>query len=232
MSSRIIEHLRARNGSTVAYFLCDSYTENDRCSVVLRSLALQLVRQHLDLASYVADSYVNKGTNASIAQLKKLLPELLAGIPSTFIILDGLDECDERDQKSVLTELVALTGPSCKLLVSSRDGIYISKILRKRPTLSLKDKRKDVDADIRLFVNHSLSELRERFGDTVIDNVEEQVVRKAEGECCTIDFGCILNKILGMFLWVKLVISTLEGRYSLSELQAAVKMLPEGLNAA
>ena len=182
MSSHIIEHLRATNGSTVAYFLCDSYAEKERCSSVLKSIVLQLLRQHLDLASYVADNYVHKGSSASIAQLKRLLPELLAGIPTTFMILNGLDECNEKDQKSIFTELVALTNPSCKLLVSSRDGAYISKVLRKKPVISLKDKQRDVNADIRLFVSHSLSELRERFGDTTIDVVEDKVVSKADGK--------------------------------------------------
>ena len=35
-----------------------------------------------------------------------------------------------------------------------------------------------------------------------------------------------------MFLWVRLVITTLEERCSLLELREAVNLLPEGLNAA
>ena len=148
---------------------------------MLRSIALQLLRQHMDLASYVADNYVNKGSNPSIPQLKKLLVELLSGIPSVFIVLDGLDECDEKSQKSILGELILLTGPTCRLLISSRDGIYVSKVLHERPTISLREKKRDVDTDIRLFVKHNLIGLRERFGDTVVDEVEEKVVEKANG---------------------------------------------------
>lgn len=205
---------------TVAYFFCNGYSDGgDRCSQILRALALQLLRAHLDLAPYVCDNYANRGRNPSMPQLRKLIPDLLATIPLTRIVVDGLDECQEKDQKVILQELLPLfthSGLRCKILLSSREGVHLSKMLRRKPNISLTEWKVDVDTDVRLFVTHNLKELREIFDSKVIDDIEKRVVKKANG----------------MFLWVRLVIATLEDRHSIRELQAAVDELPEGLNEA
>ncbi|KAL9116701.1 MAG: hypothetical protein Q9187_006774, partial [Circinaria calcarea] len=191
----------------------------DRCSQILRALALQLLRAHLDLAPYVCDNYANRGRNPSMPQLRRLIPALLATIPLTRIVIDGLDECQEKDQRQILQELMSLCTPSgvrCKILLSSREGVHLSRALRRKPNISLTERRVDVDTDIRLFVAHNLTELRERFDGKVVDGIEKRVVKKADG----------------MFLWVRLVIATLHDRHSIQELQNAMDELPEGLNEA
>ena len=186
LCSRIIEFLKNRQNVTVAYYFCNSHTnERDRCSQILKSIAAQLLRAHLDLAAHVADKYAHQGRASSIQQLRKLIPELLATIPLTRIVVDGLDECHERDQKSILTELLSLSkdsGAHCKVLFSSRESVYISRTLRRKPNISLKERKADVDTDIRVFVNENLTELRDRFGNQIMDDVEQRLVQKADGE--------------------------------------------------
>ena len=205
---------------TVAYFFCNSYNDGeDRCSRLLRALVLQVLRAHLDLAPYICDNYANRGRNPSMPQLKKLIPDLLATIPLTRIVIDGLDECQEKDQRLILQELLSLCSPAgvrCKILLSSREGVHLSRALRRKPNISLRERKADVDSDIRLFVAYKLTELRERFDGKIVDDIEKRVVKKADG----------------MFLWVRLVIATLEDRHSIQELQDAVDELPEGLNEA
>ena len=152
--------------------------------MMLRTIALQILRENKDLAAYVSDNYANYGGSPSIHQLRKLIPELLANVPATRIVIDGLDECYEKDQQAVLQELLPLCSPleaRCKLLFSSREGAAIGKSLRKKPFISLKDKNLEVDNDIRHFVRHNLGELRERFGSDVLDNIEQKLVEKAGG---------------------------------------------------
>jgi hypothetical protein len=113
---------------------------------------------------------------------------MLGAISSTRIVIDGLDECPERDQKAILTELLSAVKNSatpCKIFISSRAETYISKKLRKRPTISLTEKteREKVDKDIQKYVKQSLKGLRESFPGTIVDDVERKVVRKANGKC-------------------------------------------------
>ena len=153
----------------------------------MRTVALQILRDNEDLAAHVSDKYANHGGNPSIQQLRKLIPELLANARATRIVIDGLDECPEKDQKAVLQELLSLCSPSdahCKLLISSREGAYISKTLRRKPYISLKDRTSDVDTDIGHFVSQNLGELRERFDSDVLDNIEQRIVEKAGGKSC------------------------------------------------
>lgn len=186
LCSRIITFLESEKVSTVAYFFCNCYTEGkDQCSQILRVLALQLIRPHTDLASHVADNYANRGCNPSLKQLKKLLPELLTTITSTRVVIDGLDECLEKDQKSVLQELLSISGKcgqSCKFLFASREDVYLSRALRARPYIDLRKRKSEIDKDIKIFISRKLSQLRREFESTIIDDIERRVVEKADGK--------------------------------------------------
>lgn len=84
-----------------------------------------------------------------------------------------------------MQELLSLSKSSdghSKILFSSREGIEISRVLRKKRYISLRDEKKDVDTDIELFTRQSLSELRERFTNKEMNNVEKTIVNKANGE--------------------------------------------------
>lgn len=170
----------------MAYYFCNNHTDSkDLRSQILRCLVLQLLRQHLDLAPHVFENYANRGYNPSIQQLRNLLPELLDVIPTTRIIIDGLDECQEKLQRPIMQELLALFKSSdghSKILFSSREGIEISRVLRRKKYISLRDEKKDVDTDIELFTRQSLLELRERFSNKEMDNVEKTIVNKANGQ--------------------------------------------------
>ena len=185
LCSRIIGFLQEEQKVTVAYYFCNSHNDGGNpCNQILRSLVLQLLRQHLDLPPHVCENYTNRGYNPSMQQLRKLLPELLDTIPAIRIIIDGLDECQEKMQKQVMQELLCLCTSSdghCKILFSSREGVEISKALRRKQCISLRDEKKDVDTDIQLFTHQSLAELRERFNSKEVDDIERTVVNKANG---------------------------------------------------
>jgi hypothetical protein len=117
--------------------------------------------------------------------MKKLLPDLMAACPRPHIIIDGLDECGEKDQRAILAELLALVkypDATVSIIISSREEAYISRTLQKVPTISLTDKKENVHADIREYVRCKLAPLRDSFGDANIDEVEVTVARKAHGK--------------------------------------------------
>ncbi|KAG4441376.1 hypothetical protein IFR05_003133 [Cadophora sp. M221] len=222
LTSHVIQNLRENLDFTTVFFFCDSRTDKvDLCSQVLRTLILELLRSQHHLTSHIFEHFARQRQTPSLGQIKKLLPDLLSAVSSVRIVIDGLDECQEKDQKAILTELLSAAKAStstCKIFVSSRAETFISKALRKRPTISLTEKREreKVDEDIRDYVRHSLIALRDTFPGTLVDDVERTVVRKAQG----------------MFLWVRLVISELSDRESAYELRKAAHNLPQGLHRA
>jgi hypothetical protein len=188
LTSHIIQNLRQNPDLTTIFYFCNSHADKgDLCSQVLRTLILELLRSYPILTSHIFANYIRQGRTPSLIQIKKLLPDLLSTVSSTRIIIDGLDECQENDQRAILTELLSAVKHSvtpCKVFISSRAETYISRTLRKRPTISLSEKREKekVDKDIRRYVKHSLIELRASFPSTVVDDVEKTIVQKANGE--------------------------------------------------
>jgi hypothetical protein len=216
LSTYVIGRLQAEGGFTTAYHICNSYTTGKNLlGDILRSIAVQLLRLNLELAIYVFENYANKGLPPSIVRLRKLLPELLGTISSVRIIIDGLDEYPEPDQRSILTELIKISGDNCRILFSNREGTLITRTLGSKPTISLRD-QDGVNKDIELHVHARLKELRSRFGDVLVNRIENDIVEKADG----------------MFLWVRLVMQSLDDCYSSKELLDAVARLPRGLKKA
>jgi hypothetical protein len=188
LTCRIIQDLRENPDLSTIFYFCNSHRgEGDLCSQVLRTLILELLRSQPHLTTHIYENYTRQLRTPSLGQIKKLLPDLLSAVSSTRIVFDGLDECQEKDQKAILTELLSAvkssTAPS-KLFISSRAETFISKALRKRPTISLTEKieRKKLDEDIQEYVKYSLKGLRDSFPGTLVDDVEKIVVKKAHGK--------------------------------------------------
>lgn len=150
----------------------------------MRSFICQLLRANLDLAPYIFENYANKGLAPATVRLRRLITELLDMIPSVRVILDGIDEYPESDQRGTLTELLSLSescSGTCKILVSSRISVQIKKVLSSKPTISLRDYNEEVQGDIRAYIRERLRDLRGRFSDQLIDTVETKVLERADG---------------------------------------------------
>ncbi len=138
------------------------------------------------MAHYIFENYANKGLPPSLPRLRKLLPELLEIIPCIRIIVDGLDEYPETDQRQVFQELLGLvksSGSQCRVLFSNRESELINKTLSAKPIIDLKDQHNDVNEDIKAYVHASdeLESLRSKFGSSLIDTIEPLISKKADG---------------------------------------------------
>jgi hypothetical protein len=186
LSTYVIKRLQDEGGFTTAYHICNSYTTGKNLlSDLLRSIADQLLRENLDLAPYIFDNYANKGLAPSVVRLRKLIPELLGTVSSVRIIIDGLDEYPEPDQRTILTDLISLTkspGGNFRVLCSNREGTLITRILGGKPTISLRDQDVDINSDIKLHVHARLKEFRNQYGDHLINKIEQDIVSKADGK--------------------------------------------------
>lgn len=74
--------MQNEHGFVTAYQICNQSPTKD-LHEVLRSFAAQLLLTSNDLAIYVFENYAEKGLEPSMAQMKKLIPELLKSTHST-----------------------------------------------------------------------------------------------------------------------------------------------------
>ncbi|KAH6692826.1 hypothetical protein BKA61DRAFT_714437, partial [Leptodontidium sp. MPI-SDFR-AT-0119] len=201
----------------VCYYFCNSQESGNICCQILRTIALQLLRRNLDLASLIANQYVYLGTSCGMAQLRILLPQMLETINSARIIIDGLDECSEVEtQMSILKELQRIVGKDlrCKIMISSRREAKIAEKLSGKPQIQL-DGRQEVESDIRLYVKYKVKS---------IETTDPDLRKKIE--------SILVEKANGMFLWVRLVVDELRTCGSDWELEERAKSLPRGLKKA
>ncbi|KAH7408856.1 hypothetical protein BKA64DRAFT_383301 [Cadophora sp. MPI-SDFR-AT-0126] len=206
LSTFLIQSIQQDPAITSAYHFCNSHTYGkDLLGRFLRSFSAQLFGGNLELGPYILDKYANKGFSPTKPQMRALLSELLEVIPSVRLILDGIDEYSESDQRSILTELLSLSETSrgrCKILISSRESLQIKKILSSKPTLSLREYHGQIQADISAYLHESLEDCRERFSNALIDSVETRVLEKADG----------------MFLYARCAVKALETCFTVHEL--------------
>lgn len=183
MCSHIVQVLTNTPGLTVCYYFCNSQDTGNVCHQILAIIVLQILSQHPDICTLIANGFVYRGVSCGMAQLKILVPQLLEIISYTRIVVDGIDECSKENQKAILKELDAICIGSttrCKILFSSRREVYIHKKLSQQPQISL-DERPEVDWDIRSFVKYKIAKLRTSDQD-LLNRIESVLVEKANGK--------------------------------------------------
>lgn len=120
MSSYIVSTLMETSSVDTMYYFCTSLDVHDSCNLVLRTLALQLLRRHPEFASIISNEFFHK--SCSTPQLRILIPKMLATSLCPRIVLDGVDETSQEDQRLLLKELQNVcfaSNPNCKILFSS-----------------------------------------------------------------------------------------------------------------
>jgi len=183
MCSYIIKVLEQTPGLNTCYYFCNSLNAGTFCIEILRTIALQLLRRYVDLASLVAHEFVYRGFKCGMAQLRILIPQLLEVVPYTRIIIDGLDECTKEDQRAVLKEIQNLfLAPKiyCKVLISSRREVYLREKLSGHQHISLEE-MEEVESDIRLYVKYKMVKLH-TSNPSLLGKIESLLVEKADGE--------------------------------------------------
>lgn len=194
LSATIIQFLLRDQQSTVLYYFC-SYKSSDsyNSSHILRTLIAELLRDNNEMASYIFEEHITNGHAPSIPRLKQLLQTLLSAVPSTRIIIDGIDEIEDGHRSQVLGDVLGLAtvqNPSntCKILVSSQNIPSISRVMSQYPTLDLGKERRSIDTSIVSFIRYELSRVHGGFGQAleadrrVIQGVEQELIEKAEGK--------------------------------------------------
>jgi hypothetical protein len=173
MCSSLVQHAEANAFNVFFYFCSYLGTSSGSTSHLLRSLISQIIQKHQDLAVYVHDVYFKSYPVPSKKALLVLLPELLQGLGSTRLIIDGIDEWDADEQKELLKDLMQLLSTDsssyiCKILIASRDTLEVSRNIRKNKSvvtmsLSERDESLAIAQSIEKFVDKRLNELPDHF---------------------------------------------------------------------
>ncbi|KAI8626353.1 hypothetical protein F5Y19DRAFT_227422 [Xylariaceae sp. FL1651] len=235
LTSQIARFMKTSNLFVVRHFCSQRYSSSILYDQVLRSLLLQLLRKNDELVAHVYKDFVLGKKPPTVQALEKLLLTLLKITSDEprqtkyiWIIIDGLNECEPRDQISVMTLINQITGKKtaggdtvCKILISSRHSPTIAKRLRTKQVISLSEERNSVKLAIMQYVSQRLQSLHEKLRQLDLGPKEiEEVVR------------VITNKADGMFLYARLVLDYLASNifYSGAEMKSSIDELPRELS--
>jgi hypothetical protein len=157
-----------------------------------------VIQKHQDLAIYVHDVYFNSHPVPTKKALLGLLQELIRGLGSVRLVIDGIDEWSAVAQREILKDLSQMisidqSSHICKILIASRETADILRSLRKkdRPAMSISlgdgDEALAVARSITDFVTSKLSDLPDHIEKldpdaSIMVHVKETLLKKSHGK--------------------------------------------------
>lgn len=189
LAAAVVNHLESRFLSAqmvgLAYASCQ-YADRrmQTTEAILASLAHQLLEHCVHFQSGVLalhEKYLSKDLRPSRDELSDLLRELIAKQERTYLVLDGLDECEDQSIRDLLEDVLGLDGP-VRILILSQDtptlrselgGAAIVKILAHERNLK-RYVSTQIAGELRL---RSLCEANPGLQSSIVD----KIVKKSDG---------------------------------------------------
>ena len=194
LTSTIIQDIRHtcldRPGSAYAYFYFN-FNEDPRCDLMLRSLLMQLSKFSTDMSQHLETLHLSCRDGLqqpNMDSLMTILHEMIKAAGETFIVLDALDECGNRDELlDCLSAIDTWKLGSLHLLFTSRKEPdildCISEFVTDDKILSIQNA--PVNQDIRAYVRDRLQTNRKlrrwRQDLDIQQEVEATLMDKAGG---------------------------------------------------
>jgi hypothetical protein len=211
---------------TLAYFYCrDQDTQRNKFPNVAKAMLSQLLQQNPEILAYLYDECLKsvKVTLASPQDCVKLLNTVLQAVPKTFIVIDGIDECEQKERRAILNFFVSAIN-DCELgkirgLFISQELSDIKTALHNPETLSLNEEHSRVD--IKNYATRRAADIQERFK-LMSDEARDHIVK------------LVCDGHDGMFLFAKLVLENLFGQQSLEDVYKEMRrdIFPQGFEQA
>jgi len=246
LASVIIEACLRTPQSVTSYFYCrHGDSAANTCVSILRGLLSQLVSQNRDLMPYFHDFFIRSDEPVLLSEhvMKQLIELICQTNIKKYIVVDGLDECESKQRKSILSffrllakNLDSKDPGSLRILIVSQDESDIRKDLCHADVLRLEeDGAADVAKDIESFATTWSGKICSKFNLTPeqTDYIKNTTCRKARGKFCLYGVMSDIN-ITGMFLYAKLVLEHFHAQSTLKELRSeiAADHFPDGLEEA
>ncbi|KAK5242764.1 hypothetical protein LTR20_001091 [Exophiala xenobiotica] len=229
LASSVIEDCQQDQSAQTVYFYC-KHGDPQRTTLmpILRSILRQLIRPSDQLLSWCYDQYLssNQLSLSSEKTCREMLRTLLLSTERSFVIVDGIDECEQHERDLLLSFLSGIISEcdsqhpgKLRVMVVSRDEPDVRRKLSGFSEIAIRPN--DNEEDIRNFIGHWREKLQDRFEE--LDEAD-------------LDYICTstLNRADGMFLFAKLVMTNLCQQINLESLQRYISPdnFPKGLEQA
>jgi len=192
LASFIIEKLQESTQGPVVYFYCKhNQPEKRTLNSIVRALLTQLVKVDDDLLAYIYDecASVDETKLESTRTVEELLGLALASQNTTFVVLDGLDECGRDEETEIINWFQSIIlqsnshGPAgvIRLLCISQRNGNLDRLLAKAPSVSLENE--EHQGDIEVYAAQIAGKIRENFDITTLEerNIAQNVAKTAAG---------------------------------------------------
>ncbi|MCJ1267692.1 hypothetical protein MMC22_007578 [Lobaria immixta] len=207
-------------GRVIFAFLSHVHSSSTSALSILHSLIFQLASDDDDLQAALCQSS-RKNLENSITVAVSLLTTLLNGAGPVYIIIDGVDEIDEVERGRLLRQLLDLSKDceETKILISCRPEADITTILSSASASIRVDNRNA--SSIQAFVNrqsHRWFQAR-----NFLPNDRADIERL---------LAPVAANAKGMFLYAKVLLSSIELLTDVKSIREELRVLPENLDAA
>lgn len=152
---------------------------------MLRSFIKQLSTSpdSLDIQDVLVEIYTAKrqsgfsSNQLTDSEAESLLQELMQAYSKTILVLDALDECNEKTRSALIEvfDRLTKTNPTLKLFISSRRDDDIQYRLHKEANLGIE--ATDNEEDIRNFVRTRLEEDQKRRRKPLSDGLQKEITK-------------------------------------------------------
>lgn len=185
---KVLDLRTSQQGTAVGYFYFDFNNVGKLSSrIAVRCLLVQVAGQTTDGQQSLLQLYErceNGRQQPSEESIRHLFGEVLASTSSTYLVLDALDECADRENLlEFICGLVDLKLTGVRLLTTSRAVQSIQKRLDRIATYKIDIHSAAVDKDIRIYVRDRLatdSKLM-KWPQSVRDEILTVLMKKADG---------------------------------------------------
>jgi hypothetical protein len=194
-----INHLIDRSKKTkdtviYAYFKGDEtntqYLPTQMISSLVKQLCWGLPALPKPAIEFYNDFPMN-GRRPSFNDLETLFLKCLKLFERVFIVLDGLDECEQKHRKTILNFVFDLGAQSedVKIFVASRKQIDILHAFRRHKFLHVSSRDPLAQEDIAKLVKHRVATELSHINPEVQETVIQTVTEKSKGMCVFIFQG-------------------------------------------
>ncbi|KAL8738317.1 MAG: hypothetical protein Q9181_000860 [Wetmoreana brouardii] len=224
MASTVITYLCDRalgTDTTVLYYFCDyKNPKTQHPKKAIETLLASLCRKNDQTLAFMADlckRHREVGSSCSVDELLRAFLKCLAMIGRTYVVIDALDECNDRhDLIKLLLDVVRSAPRSC-LLMTSREIFDIQESMQRFPNIGLR--ASDMALDIEAYVS---GELRRLLDDRKLKIRDLSLVDKIQ--------TTLISKADGMFQWVKCQFDMLCSCISDRRIYDTLQSVPKGLD--
>ena len=193
LASTVITHLRqqssAKDHIVVYYFYDYKDIKTQSPLKMFETLLAEICRQSPDALAFLSsqsEKYREFNSTYSISILRQMFLDCLstAKCQQIHIVIDALDECNDRMKLLEQLHLIIGAGSQLKIFMTSREEVDLKKSLGSLPQLSLSGS--GTTGDIRLYIEHQLEKLitsgELRFRNPILkDEIRDALSAKADG---------------------------------------------------